>query len=439
MVRAEPGPARARVLLLGATGFLGRHIARELAAAGHAVVAGARRPPARPLPAAVHVEVDFEQGCDPAYWLPLLDGIDAVVNAVGILKESAGARFAVLHERAPQALFAACRQAGVRRVVQVSALGADAGARSAYHLSKRAADDYLMSLGLDAVVVQPSLVYGPGGASARLFGMMASLPLVPLPRAARAPVQPIHVDDAARAIALLADPGRRCPPKVALVGPQPLPLRDFLSALRTALGVPGRLRVVELPRALTACLARLAAALPGAAPDRETLAMLERGNTADPAPVRELLGGPPRPPAAFVAPDEAPAAAARARLDWLLPVLRASLACLWIGTGIVSLGLYPVESSYELLRRAGTPGWLRPFALYGAAALDILLGLLTLLPRAGRALWAGQAALIAFYTAVITWKLPEFWLHPYGPVLKNLPILALLLLLYQLERPWNTR
>jgi hypothetical protein len=78
------------------------------------------------------------------------------------------------------------------------------------------------------------------------------------------------------------------------------------------------------------------------------------------------------------------------------------------------------------------PEALRPAALGGAALLNLLLGLLTLWPlrhRAQKALWGAQALLVLFYTAVITWRLPEFWLHPYGPIVKNLPILAALLLL----------
>src|SRR5690606_34306376 len=123
----------------------------------------------------------------------------------------------------------------------------------------------------------------------------------------------------------------------------------------------------------------------------------------------------------------------------LLPIARASLAALWIVTGLVSLGIYPLASSYALLQQAGVPQALQPLALYGAAMLDIALGLWALVPRRARWLWAVQGGLIVGYTIIISWRLPVFWLHPYGPILKNLPLLALLWLLYELERPWNTR
>jgi ABC-type amino acid transport system permease subunit len=72
--------------------------------------------------------------------------------------------------------------------------------------------------------------------------------------------------------------------------------------------------------------------------------------------------------------------------------------------------------------------------LWGAAGLDLLLGLLTLAPlRSRHWLWAAQIGLILFYSAVIALRLPEFWLHPYAPMVKNLPMLALLMLLWTLE------
>jgi len=81
------------------------------------------------------------------------------------------------------------------------------------------------------------------------------------------------------------------------------------------------------------------------------------------------------------------------------------------------------------------PEALRPLALYGAAALDLAFGALSLAPRRPAWLWTAQAALILAYTLIISVRLPEFWLHPYGPILKNLPMLAALLLLARLDRP----
>jgi hypothetical protein len=112
--------------------------------------------------------------------------------------------------------------------------------------------------------------------------------------------------------------------------------------------------------------------------------------------------------------------------------IRFSLAAVWLATGMVTLFFYPKEESYALLARAGFSGTPAEIALYSGALADMVLGVMTLTMR-GKWLWVGQAFLIGIYTLIITIRLPEFWLHPFGPILKNLPILALLWLLYKNE------
>ena len=165
--------------------------------------------------------------------------------------------------------------------------------------------------------------------------------------------------------------------------------------------------------------------------DPEALRMLNRGNTADPAITARLLGRPARAPDTFI--DDPAAERAQAKLGWLLPMLRGSIALVWIITAAVSAGLYPVEQSYALLQRTGVPTDLAPLMLYGAVGLDLLLGLATIMLKRRRWLWIAQLALIGFYSVVIAVKLPEFLLHPYGPLIKNLPMLAAIWLLFELE------
>jgi hypothetical protein len=161
--------------------------------------------------------------------------------------------------------------------------------------------------------------------------------------------------------------------------------------------------------------------------------MLERGNTADPAATTRGLGRAPQSVASFVPADTADLRGLEARLGWLLPLLRASIALVWIVTGVVSAGLYPVEQSYALLARVGVADAWQPVLLYGAAAMDFVFGLATLMLRRRRLLWIAQMLVIVGYTEIISWRLPEFWLHPYGPLTKNLPMLAAIWLLYILE------
>ena len=434
-----------RILLTGASGFIGQHVLQALLAEGHDVVCAVRHPPQPPAGNAAHltwIHADFANDTDKAAWLARLSGIDAVINTVGIFRESGRQTFENLHVRAPRALFAACAESHeVQMVVQLSALGADEGANTAYHRSKKTADDYLAALPLRSCIVQPSLVYGPGGASARAFKMMASLPVAV--RFGNAPqlVQPIHIDDVTAAIVALlrqrlyvdetGAPSRSgTVRRLALVGPQALPFTDYLAALRGAMGM-GRLRVLRLPGAAARALARIGGWVPGSLLDPDALRMLDRGNSADPGPVTRLLGHPPRPIDSFVA--EPDAERARAKLDWLLPVLRMSIVIVWLATAVISAFVYPAAASYDLLARTGVPPALQPLMLYGASAFDLAMGLGILFLGRRRWLWRAQLALIGFYTVVIAWKLPEFLVHPYGPLTKNLPMLAAIWLLYELE------
>jgi uncharacterized protein YbjT (DUF2867 family) len=422
--------ARLRVLVLGADGLIGRAVCDALQAAGHRPIRGIRRRQGSRAAGVDHVYVDFAQDTHPADWQARLLGVDAVVNAVGIFAEHGGQNFVTIHARTPRALFAACREAGITRVAQISALGADEHASSRFHRSKRAGDAALHAMVPSGTVIQPSLVFGAAGASSRMLMLLASLPLAVLPGGGRQRIQPIHVDDLATLVVRLLEEDAR-PPRLAAVGPQPLTLARYLTLLRRALG-HGRLRILGIPTARLARLGRIG----GHWVDPEALAMLERGNTADPAPTAHWLGHAPRRPPQFLTPAEA--ADLRVLLAWRVWARagRLAVALVWLVTGVLSLGLYPVAGSLALLAGVGLtgrPAWL---ALYGAALLDLALGVATLLlrRRALRIAYLAQVALIVSYTAIITVALPQFWLHPFGPVLKNLPMLALIGMLYAAER-----
>lgn len=360
------------------------------------------------------------------------------MNTVGIFQEGAQASFDTLHTQAPVALFQAAADAGVRLVVQLSALGADSGAATRFHASKRAADDALRRLPIPSVIVQPSLVYGPNGTSAEFFNRLAVLPVIPVP-ASRALVHPVHLDDLIDSLVRLIEdpPAQSC--TVHAVGPHPLTLKSYLLGLRQALGAGRGALVLKIPLAFALLGARLlAAAMPHRAslvhPD--ALSMLARGNTADPSGFAQLLGRPARPVDAFV--GEADRRNARERAQWsnLLAAMRASTATVWIVTGALSLGLYPTAQSLQLLGDFGLHGPPAFAALYLGAALDLCLGLAMLLaPRRWLpTVYRAQILLMLGYSALITLRIPHWWLHPFGPILKNLPMLVGTAMLASLDR-----
>lgn len=283
------------VLLTGASGFIGSHLASALRAAGYVVIAARREIEA----GTAAVQADFTRDLSARDWLPKLAGIDAVVNAVGILREHGAQTFERIHKRAPQALFTACVAAGVRRIVQISALGADRGV-TRYFLSKRAADDYLATLPLEWTIVRPAMVFGPGGSSARLFTTLARLPIVPLPGHGEQRLQPIHIDDLTDAVVRVLGEAPLNRTRIDLMGPQPFTLRELIVALRATMNM-GPPRFLPIPMPLVRAGARVAGLIAMSPLDSETLAMLEAGATGDATATRQLLGRSPRSVAAVTA------------------------------------------------------------------------------------------------------------------------------------------
>lgn len=419
-----------KVLVVGSTGFIGSHLAAALSAAGHEVRCASRA--ATPVAGCTEQRaVDYTRPTAAAL-REAAAGCQVVINAVGILREHGRQTFAALHDQGPRALFDACVATGVSRIIQISALGATAEAIASYHRSKHEADRHLMTLPLDWAIVQPSLVYGPGGTSAKLFDLLASLPVTPLPTGGEQRVQPVFIDDLVAAVVRLVESPAALRCVLPVVGPTALSLREFLAGLRAALG-HGSAPAITIPATFISIAARIGDHLPGALLDTETLGMLERGNVADAKYLSRLLGREPRAVSHFI-PAAARSHREAAALSWLLPLMRLGVAAMWFFAAIVSMGPYPVPDSLALLRSIGAPPAAAPILLVGAIILNLALGILTLWPRRPRWLWTAQIALVLAYTAIITWKLPALWLEPFGPVAKNIPILTLLLLLRQLDR-----
>ena len=286
-----------RVLLTGATGLIGRAVLAGLYGEGHAVVAVARSAAAR-LPEAVScVTLDIAEAANPADWLPHLAGIDAVVNCAGVLQDSPRDSTAGVHTDGVAALFAACEQAGVRRVVQISAIGVDRGAATAFARTKLAGDQALMTCNLEWVILRPSVVVGRqayGGSA--LFRGLAALPIMPRV-AGTGPLQVLQLDDLVRTVLFFLKPDAPIRIALEIAGPERLSLDEVLIAYRRWLG-HGDARFVTVPRWLGHTAFRLgdAIGLLGWRPPLRSTARLElmRGGVGDPTPWTRLTGIEPR-------------------------------------------------------------------------------------------------------------------------------------------------
>ena len=259
-----------RVMVLGGTGFIGRHAAAALKARGHAVIIGTRHPkkalanlPPSLRPGLHDVELretHFESLTTRYIWQPLLQDVDAVVNAVGILRERGSETFDRVHNMAPAALGEACARLGLR-LIHVSALGLRPEARSRFLLTKRVAERRNMASGADYSIVRPALLDGEGGFVAGWMRRVANWPVHLVPADARGRLAPLDVRDLGEALAVLCERGGEGRREVELGGSAKRTLAEYLGALRARAGEPGRDRRPALCIPVPALLARLGAHL----------------------------------------------------------------------------------------------------------------------------------------------------------------------------------
>jgi nucleoside-diphosphate-sugar epimerase/uncharacterized membrane protein YphA (DoxX/SURF4 family) len=418
-----------RILITGATGFIGFHLAQRLAAAGHEIVAAARQAHIwrSRLPAWQWRHCDFMHDTNEEDWSARVADVDLVINAVGIISECRQQGFAKVQTETPQALFSACSRAGVN-VIQISALGAEQPEVTAPFLrSKQLADNHLWQLPGECVIAYPSIVIGQGGNSTELFCRMASLPAVPLPGDGSQRINPIHIDDLCTAIAHLVEHWPQGKHRCLLTGASTFTIRELYSLLREWMGL-GKARFVNIPLPILRFAAHAAEYLkPDALLRRDTLNMLY--TAATPAPT--LTSAAPRPLAEALWSRPALQADTRnAVLSGLQPVLMLSLAFVWIFTGLVSM--LNVPAGYALLGSAGIDEPLTPFLIYAGGAADLGLGLLMLAGKWRRLAYSLQIGLMLAYMVIVSVILPSAWLDPLGPVTKNLTLLATTVLLLSL-------
>jgi len=422
-----------RVLVCGASGCVGAAVVQALRGRGHHVLATVHRD-ARRRAGVDALALDFmveTTAVRCARRLVELD-VDAIVNAVGILMPSRAATFERVHTAGPIELFRGAALAGVDRVVQVSALGVGVDARDepAYLRSKRLADEALLALPLGGAVVRPSLVVGPRSRSARLFATLAALPVIALPGRGGQRLQPIHVFELAECIARLLERAVPARGVFELAGGDVVSYRGMLAAYRRALGLDDAIWL-PLPMAAMRLCARIAEQAPQQVFCRDTIALLERGSTSGRNRAPALLGRAPTTLAESLAVTPPRAAVdLRVTLAPLLEhVLRAALGFLWLQTALVSALLPQGSGVLELLARCGLVGEAAVAALACSCALNAGLGVATLLRPSVR-VCALQCAAIVGYTATAAWHVPALTVDHCGPLAKNVPLLACVVVLW---------
>lgn len=422
---SEQRVSKKSVLVIGAYGFIGASVTRALRVQGFQVTGMVRNAAIgrMVLSGVALISADLRDFHDASDWDLILPGIDAVVNCAGALQDGPQDDLEAVQNRAMQSLGAACSQRGID-VIQISAIGAEPGATTAFMRTKAAGDAALRNSGAPLWIFKPGLVIGQndyGGTA--LLRMLSAVPLVlPLVHP-DTPVQCVGMQDLTRAVVAAV---RHDMPRGTydLVEDTPHPLSDVVQATRSWLGYPPARHILIMPVGLVALVARVAdglAWLGWRSPLRSTaMVVIGQGVTGNPAHYRAVSGTSLDSLAdIFDGLSCGREHRLAARISLLMPFVVATLCLFWVLSGVV--GLTGLSAAAETLTREGWGQGIAITTVVFWSVIDILLGLAILWrPWSSRACLA-QAAIGCVYLATATIIAPYLWADPLGPLVKILP------------------
>jgi len=270
-----------QIAVLGGPGFIGRYVVKRLAERGKVLVVGSRHAADAKF---LKLKGDVGQvglvniGIDDEARLPaFLAGKDAVINCVGILSERGAQKFDRIHHAAPARLARLAREAGIERLVHISAIGADPRSTSAYARSKAAGEQAVRDAFPTATILRPSIVFGPEDDFFNRFAAMAMLsPVLPLIGGGETRFQPVYVGDVAEAAVRVLDDPAAAGRTYELGGPK---VYTFRALLELMLAEIRRKRwFVDLPFPVATAQAYAMSLLPKPPLTPDQVEMLKRDN-----------------------------------------------------------------------------------------------------------------------------------------------------------------
>lgn len=283
-----------RIVVVGASGFVGRYVVKHLAAEGAVIAAVSRTASSagflRPMGDVGQIALIDANVADRNRLAPLIEGAEGVVYAAGILFQRGAQRFNALHETGPAGLAALAAAAGVRRFVHISALGADPASPARYGRSKAAGEAAVRAAFPAATILRPSLIFGPEDSFFNRFAGMARVsPVLPLIGGGRTRFAPVYVGDVAAAAAAALDredaPGRT----YELGGPGVETLRALFEMILRE--IKRRRFLLPVPFGVATVLALFNELLPQPPLTRDQVRMLQRDSVpASGAPGLAALG-----------------------------------------------------------------------------------------------------------------------------------------------------
>ena len=287
-----------RVLVTGATGFVGREIVRELQRANHEIHILTRQSGSvvqKTVEGSSSLQIHIGDISNEKIIREAFEGMEAVIHLVGIISEAGPQTFENVHTRGTQNVVAAATQAGVKRFIHMSALGTRPGAIARYHKSKWAAEEIVRQSGLDWTIFRPSIIYGAGDGFVNLFATIARRsPVVPIVGSGNTRFQPVPVEAVAVAFVRALNEPQAIGQTFDLTGHETLTLNQIVEAILEATGKT-RLKV-HLPLTIARCQATFLEFFFGrllhrAPPlNRDQLLMLQEDNVGDGTPAEKLFG-----------------------------------------------------------------------------------------------------------------------------------------------------
>lgn len=385
-----------RILILGATGFIGNAVFHSLVAE-HDVTIGGRT--------AIDgyekwKRVSFSEENN---WDKILDGIDLVINAIGIIDGD----FDQIQTTTPLKLFAECTKKNIK-IINISAIGAEKQEPPTKFLkTKKMTDEFVIS-SAKGKVVYPGIVLGKGAQSTQLFVELAALPIIPLLTTKSIPV--IHISQLSKLIVQIVNAYESYPSRIFAVA-QPETLQEILTAIRGR-----KAYFINIPPFFLNLLFGIFPKMKVGVFNKDMMKLLSFISSDDYKPISEKAT------AKINSKD-------LIRSSYIIETLAIfSLSFIWLWSGISSLISW--QESEGLMNEIGVKAPYDALFIYAGSFVDVILGLAIFSKKIRNKVLVSQILFIGIYTIILSVFASHYWLHPFGPLSKNIPLIALTLYLY---------
>lgn len=389
-----------RILILGTTGFIGHAIFNALVRE-HEIIAGSRSP----LEAYPNWrKVDFNTSID---FEILLQDVEMVINAIGIPSGD----FHKIQTEIPLQLFQFCKEKEIK-IINISAVGAEKNQHLTEFLSsKKITDDFILSE-TDGKVIYPGIVLGEHAKSSQLFKELSGLPIVPLLGNKELPF--VHITQLTETIKHTIIHYNGTPSQQFIVA-KPQSLKDVLSALKDK-----KIKTIKIPLGIVSLLFKLFPNFSLGVFDRNMFILFKRINANDYKPLYETA-------TVYLKENNIRPS------NYILKLFTiVAIAFIWIWSGIISL--YSWDESLKLMATIGITNQLAPVAIILGSVVDIILGIFVFISTYRSRILQLQILFITIYSLILTFFAFDFWLHPFGPIAKNIPLIVLTYLYYKWDK-----